>query len=62
MGAQAAEQGGPVVVIGEQGATIAISAERLAREEAGRGRMRLGAELSAVQGGAERLGEIVEQE
>ena len=62
MGAQAAVKVCSVFAFGEQGAAVAVSAQRLGREEAGRGRVGLAAEHLAVQGGAETLCEIVQQE
>ena len=62
VGAQGAIQRGPVVVIREQGAAITVGAERFTGKEAGRGGLRLGAELMAAEAGAEALRQVVERE
>ena len=62
MGAQAAIQVGPVFTFGEQRAAIAVSTERLGREEAGGGGVGLGADHGAVQRRAKALRKVVQQE
>ena len=48
------------VVVGEHGAAVAVTAERLCRKEARRRRVGQRAELAAAIGGAERLRRVVE--
>ncbi len=53
---------GKLVIVGEDRAAIAIAAERLGREEAGRGGKPEGAELAALVAGAKALRGIIEHE
>ena len=49
-------------VVGQDGAAIAVAAERLGREEASGGDRRQGADLAAAQSGAEALGGVGDQQ
>ena len=60
--AQALEARGERVVVGKDGAAVAIAAERLGREEARRGRGGERAELAALIGRAEGLRRVVEHQ
>ena len=62
MHANAAQGVGEIGVIGEDGAAVAVAAERLRREEAGRGDDAEAAEPPAPVGGAEGLGRVVQNE
>ena len=60
--ADAAQRRRELVVIGEDRAAVAEAAERLCREEAGRGGESEGAELAALVAGAETLSGVIEHE
>ena len=62
MGPQAAVQGRALVALGQQGATVAIGAQRLGWKEAGCGGIRRGTQRPTLQCAAKALREVIQGE